>query len=82
MRYLGELLADWGVPIVQPIGGHAIFLDAKRFYPHLPQDAFPSQTLAAESFYLNSGIRSMRHGIVSRGPQRPDRRPATTPSWS
>ncbi|HRI57379.1 MAG TPA: tyrosine phenol-lyase [Anaerolineae bacterium] len=66
VRYLGELLTDWGVPIVQPIGGHAIFLDAKRFYPHLPQDAFPSQTLAAE-LYLDSGIRSMERGIVSAG---------------
>ncbi len=66
VRYLGELLTDWGVPIVQPIGGHAIFLDARRFYPHLPQDCFPSQTLAAE-LYLDSGIRSMERGIVSAG---------------
>ncbi len=66
VRYLGELLTDWGVPIVQPIGGHAIFLDAKRFYPHLAQDVFPSQTLAAE-LYLDSGVRSMERGIVSAG---------------
>ncbi len=66
VRYLGELLTDWGVPIVQPVGGHAIFLDARRFYPHLPQDCFPSQTLAAE-LYLDSGIRSMERGIVSAG---------------
>jgi tyrosine phenol-lyase len=33
VRYLGELLTDWGVPMVQPVGGHAIFLDARRFYP-------------------------------------------------
>jgi tyrosine phenol-lyase len=66
VRYLGELLTDWGVPMVQPVGGHAIFLDAKRFYPHLPQDRFPAQTLAAE-LYLDSGIRSMERGIVSAG---------------
>ncbi len=66
VRYLGELLTDWEVPIVQPVGGHAIFLDAKRFYPHLPQDRFPAQTLAAE-LYLDSGIRSMERGIVSAG---------------
>ncbi|MEI2690532.1 MAG: tyrosine phenol-lyase [Anaerolineae bacterium] len=66
VRYLGELLTDWGVPIVQPVGGHAIFLDAKRFYSHLPQDRFPAQTLAAE-LYLDSGIRSMERGIVSAG---------------
>jgi len=66
VRYLGDLLTEWGVPIVQPVGGHAIFLDAKRFYPHLPQDVFPSQTLAAE-LYLDSGVRSMERGIVSAG---------------
>jgi len=66
VRYLGELLTDWGVPMVQPVGGHAIFLDAKRFYPHLPQDRFPAQTLAAE-LYLDSGIRSMERGVVSAG---------------
>ncbi len=74
VRYLGELLEDWGVPIVRPIGGHAIFLDAKRFYPHMPQDEFPAQTLAAE-LYLDSGIRAMERGIVERGPQPPDGRP-------
>jgi tyrosine phenol-lyase len=66
VRYLGELLVDWGVPIVLPVGGHAIFLDARRFYPHLPQDAFPAQTLAAE-LYLDSGVRSMERGIASAG---------------
>jgi tyrosine phenol-lyase len=66
VRYLGKLLLDWGIPIVEPIGGHAIFLDAKRFYPHLPQDVFPAQTLAAE-LYLDSGVRSMERGIVSAG---------------
>ncbi len=66
VRYLGELLIDWGIPIVQPVGGHAVFLDAKRIYAHLPQDQFPAQTLAAE-LYLDSGIRSMERGIVSAG---------------
>jgi tyrosine phenol-lyase len=66
VRYLGELLEQWDIPIVRPIGGHAVFLDAKRFYPHLPQDVFPAQTLAAE-LYLDSGIRSMERGIVSAG---------------
>lgn len=66
VRYLGGLLTDWGIPIVQPIGGHAVFLDAKRFYPHIPQSEFPAQTLAAE-LYLDSGIRSMERGNVSAG---------------
>jgi len=64
--YLGKLLTDWGIPIMQPVGGHAIFLDAKRFYPHIPQDQFPAQMLAAQ-LYLDSGVRSMERGIVSAG---------------
>ena len=64
--YLGQLLTDWDIPIVQPVGGHAIFLDARRFYPHIPQDQFPAQLLAAQ-LYLDSGIRSMERGIVSAG---------------
>jgi len=66
VRYLGELLTDWGIPIVQPVGGHAIFLNARSFYPHLRQVEFPAQTLAAE-LYLDSGIRSMERGIASAG---------------
>ncbi len=66
VRYLGELLIDWGIPIVQPVGGHAIFLNAKEIYDHLPQDKFPAQTLAAE-LYLDSGIRAMERGVVSAG---------------
>jgi tyrosine phenol-lyase len=66
VRYLGDLLSDWGIPIVKPIGGHAIFLNARCFYPHLAQDDFPAQTLAAE-LYLDSGIRGMERGIVSAG---------------
>jgi tyrosine phenol-lyase len=66
VRYLGELLTAWDIPIVQPVGGHAVFLDAKKFYPHIPQNQFPSQTLAAE-LYLDSGIRSMERGVVSAG---------------
>ena len=66
VRYLGMLLTSWNVPIVLPVGGHAIFLDAKRFYPQIPQDRFPGQTLAAE-LYLDSGVRSMERGVVSAG---------------
>ncbi len=74
------MLIDWGIPVVRPIGGHAVFLDAKAFYPQLSQDQFPAQTLAAE-LYVDSGIRSME-----RGSSRPagTRRPATTTvrSWN
>ena len=64
--YLGDLLINWGIPIVQPVGGHAVFLDAKRFYAHIPQNQFPAQTLAAQ-LYLDSGVRGMERGIVSAG---------------
>jgi tyrosine phenol-lyase len=66
VRYLGMLLEEWGIPMVEPVGGHAIFLDAARIYPQLTQDQFPAQTLAAE-LYLDSGIRAMERGIVSAG---------------
>jgi tyrosine phenol-lyase len=64
--YLGDLLLNWKIPIVKPVGGHAVFLDARKFYPHIPQDQFPAQTLAAQ-LYLNSGVRGMERGIVSAG---------------
>ena len=51
---------------MQPIGGHAVYLDARRFYPQIPQDQFPAQTLAAE-LYIDSGVRAMERGIVSAG---------------
>jgi tyrosine phenol-lyase len=62
--HLGTLLEDAGVPIVVPVGAHAVFLDAKRFLPHVPQTAFPAQALAA-ALYLEGGVRSMERGIVS-----------------
>lgn len=64
--YLGEKLRENKIPIVMPIGGHGIFIDAKKFLPHLSQDMFPAQTLAAE-LYIDSGIRSMERGVVSAG---------------
>jgi tyrosine phenol-lyase len=66
VEYVGEKLTDLGIPIVLPVDGHAVFLDAKTFLPHLKQIEFPAQTLAAE-LYLESGIRSMERGIVSAG---------------
>lgn len=66
VEYVGNKLLEAGVPIVEPIGGHAIFLDAKQFFSQIPQIEFPAQTLAAE-IYLDSGVRTMERGIVSAG---------------
>jgi len=66
VRYLGDRLKEAGVPIVEPVGGHAVFLDARRFCPHLNQEQYPAQSLAA-SLYIDSGVRSMERGIVSAG---------------
>ena len=66
VEYLGHKLIDAGVPVVKPIGGHAVYLDAKAFYPHLSQDEFPAQALAAY-LYEDAGVRAMERGIVSAG---------------
>ncbi|MCB0325226.1 MAG: tyrosine phenol-lyase [Bdellovibrionales bacterium] len=66
VAYLGARLERFGVPVVVPYGGHAIYLDAKRILPHLDQETFPAQRLAAE-LYLEAGIRTMERGIVSAG---------------
>lgn len=66
VQYLGDKLRDWGIPIVLPVGGHGIFLDARAFLPHVPQEHYPAQALAA-ALYLDSGVRAMERGIVSAG---------------
>ena len=64
--YLGNKLIASGIPIVKPIGSHGVFLNAKKFLPHLTQDMYPAQSLAA-AIYLDSGVRTMERGIVSAG---------------
>jgi tyrosine phenol-lyase len=66
VEYLGQHFIDWGIPIVRPIGGHAVFLDARAFYAHIPQAQYPAQALAAD-LYVDSGVRSMERGAVSSG---------------
>ena len=66
MEFRRVLFRSAGIPIVEPPGGHAIFLDAKRFYTHIPQVEFPAQKLAAD-LYVESGVRAMERGIVSAG---------------
>ncbi len=66
VHYLAEQLLKADVPIVLPVGGHAVFLDARAILPHIDQEMYPAQALAAE-LYLDSGIRAMERGIVSAG---------------
>ncbi len=66
VEYLGALLQRMGIPIVLPVGGHAVYLDARAIYPQLDQEQFPAQTLAAE-LYAESGVRGVERGIVSAG---------------
>jgi len=64
--YLGNHIAEHGVPIVQPPGGHAIYIDARAFLPQVPPDRFPGVALADE-FYLEGGIRSVEIGTLMFG---------------
>ena len=66
VQYLGDLIFKAGVPIVRPVGGHGVFVDAAKTCEHLSQDEFPAQALTAE-VYVDSGVRGMERGIVSAG---------------
>jgi tryptophanase len=68
--YLGDALVAAGVPVVQPIGGHAVYLDARALLPHIPPLAYPGQALAV-ALYLEGGIRGCEIGTVMFG-MRPD----------
>ena len=66
VEYLGDLLIKADVPVVRPIGGHGVFLDAAAILPHLPQDRLPAQALTA-ALYVDAGVRGMERGVVSAG---------------
>jgi tryptophanase len=66
IEYLAEKVADAGVPIVQPAGGHAVYIDAKAMLPHIPQHQYPAQALAVE-LYRNGGVRGVEIGTVMFG---------------
>jgi tyrosine phenol-lyase len=71
VEYLGQRLTERGVPIVEPPGGHAIYLDAKRFAPHIPPHEYPGQSIVCE-LYRTGGIRSVEIGSVMFGKYDPD----------
>jgi tyrosine phenol-lyase len=66
VEYLGNALIGAGVPIIRPVGGHGVFLDAKAILPHIPHDQFPAQALVG-ALYVESGVRGMERGVVSAG---------------
>ncbi len=66
VRYLGAELEKRNVPILKPIGGHAVFIDGKAFLPHVPQEKFPSHTLCVEA-YIEGGVRAVEVGTLLAG---------------
>jgi tryptophanase len=64
VKYLGDLLAEGGVPYVTPAGGHAIFIDAAAFLPHIPQSAYPADVLGIE-IYREGAIRGIGLGALA-----------------
>ncbi|MBN2426117.1 MAG: tryptophanase [Calditrichaceae bacterium] len=62
-RYLGEMLIQSGIPIIKPVGGHAVYINAKKFLPHIPQSEFPGQAIVVE-LYRRSGIRAVEIGSL------------------
>jgi len=71
VRSFGNMLDQVGVPILKPVGGHAVYLDAKEFLRHIPQNRFPGQALTCQ-LYLEGGIRGVEIGTLMFGHKDPE----------
>lgn len=71
VKYLGDLLLEKGVPIVEPTGGHGVYVDGRRFFPHIPQSEFPSQRLVV-ALYEEAGVRAVEIGACAFGAKDPE----------
>ncbi len=71
VKYLGDKLLEAGIPIVEPTGGHGVYVDARRFFPHIPQHEFPAQRLVV-ALYQEAGIRAVEMGACAFGSKDPE----------
>lgn len=71
VEYLGNELAKRGIPIIQPTGGHGVYIDARKFYPHIPQKEFPGQALVVE-LYKTAGVRGVELGSCAFAKKHPE----------
>ena len=70
VKFLGDLLMERGIPIIQPTGGHGVYVDGRRFFPHIPQCEFPSQRLVC-ALYEEAGVRAVEIGACAFGSKDP-----------
>jgi tryptophanase len=76
VKYLGDKILELGIPIVKPTGGHAVYVDAKAFFPQIPQTQYPAQVLGV-AMYVEAGVRGVEIGTVlaDRDPESREERP-------